>query len=282
MHSGMNEDLYPNIRWLPSRSANPREEHRHYYGLVLPKNHPFWKENQPGNLWNCKCDWEETSRKPTRAPDESAWAKPDRGLGGNPGVDGELFSRDSSYYKTSAELKAEIEAVLKPIETGVKEYVKYTKDSSYRNVYFNWDNGGMKATHMGHNFDPEKGYYEIDVQNLGYENGYKVVLGNELTEAKHNEGTWNEVAFEQRGCENGSNPNNVMNGLVHAAEKPGARIAVLYFPNNDFNKDVFRQGLSKYYYYGQELGQKSFREFDDIVVICNGKIEYFKCKKPGI
>jgi len=102
MNSGMNAELYPNIRWLPSRSATPREEHRHYWGLVLPKDDAFWKTNQPGNLWNCKCDWEETLAKPTRKPSEEAWTKPDKGLDGNPG-DGTVFGETSSYYKVSEE-----------------------------------------------------------------------------------------------------------------------------------------------------------------------------------
>ena len=52
--------LFPNLRWLPSRSATPREEHVRFYNRVWAKTDPFWQQNQPGNLWNCKCDWEET------------------------------------------------------------------------------------------------------------------------------------------------------------------------------------------------------------------------------
>ena len=89
-------ELYPNLKWLPSRSANPREEHIPFYGLVLPKTDPFWQHNQPGNLWNCKCDWEETD-------DPAAPIRPDticaKGLEGNPAETGEIFTKECTYFK---------------------------------------------------------------------------------------------------------------------------------------------------------------------------------------
>ena len=55
----------PNIKWLPSRSVNRREEHEQFYNRIWPKDDPFWDHNQPGNLWNCKCDWQQTDEPPT-------------------------------------------------------------------------------------------------------------------------------------------------------------------------------------------------------------------------
>lgn len=55
-----NNVLFPNIRWLASRSANPREAHMPFYGRVWAKDDAFWASNQPCALWNCKCDWEQT------------------------------------------------------------------------------------------------------------------------------------------------------------------------------------------------------------------------------
>ncbi len=100
----VNRELYPNLKWLPSRSADPREEHRKFYGLVLPKSHPFWNTNQPGNLWNCKCDWEET--------DEQAFTgnvpegKPD------PGITGEVFTEKAAYFQVSNRERDIIEKAL--------------------------------------------------------------------------------------------------------------------------------------------------------------------------
>lgn len=101
-------ELYPNLRWIRTRSANPRELHLRFAGLVLPKNDPFWLQNQPGNLWNCKCDWEETD-DPTNTndltPDELDEYRSDgggihaNGLDGNPAETGEIFSDQCTYFK---------------------------------------------------------------------------------------------------------------------------------------------------------------------------------------
>ena len=88
--------LYPNMKWLPSRSAEQRLSHQQYYGLVLPKNDPFWNENQPGNLWNCKCDWEETDEPIADRPKSTT--KPAEGLEGNPGETGEVFTGNHTYF----------------------------------------------------------------------------------------------------------------------------------------------------------------------------------------
>lgn len=92
----ISNELYPNLKWLPSRSATPREEHIPFYGLVLPKTDPFWQHNQPGNLWNCKCDWEETDEPAATSSPKTICAK---GLEGNPAETGEIFSDQCTYFK---------------------------------------------------------------------------------------------------------------------------------------------------------------------------------------
>jgi hypothetical protein len=88
-------ELYPNLKWLPSRSAHQREEHISFYNRVWAKNDPFWASNQPGTLWNCKCDWEETDEPTSGVTPDVQAAK---GLKGNPGETGEAFSPDASYF----------------------------------------------------------------------------------------------------------------------------------------------------------------------------------------
>lgn len=46
----------PYLRYLPSVAENPRHEHRAWYNVVLPVDHPFWDEHYPPNGWGCKCD----------------------------------------------------------------------------------------------------------------------------------------------------------------------------------------------------------------------------------
>ena len=110
---GDNMFLFPNLRWLPSRSANPREAHMPFYNRVWAKTDPFWQTNQPGNLWNCKCDWEETDDPVTG--DNPEGIRPARGLEGNPAETGEIFT-DKCTYIDRAGAKGE-EAVREFMQT---------------------------------------------------------------------------------------------------------------------------------------------------------------------
>ena len=112
-------ELYPNLKWLPSRSANPREEHVVFYGLVLPKTDPFWQENQPGNLWNCKCDWEETDDPAANERPATVCAK---GLEGNPAETGEIFTKECTYFKQAGKNRKERDAFEEDCERSNKYY----------------------------------------------------------------------------------------------------------------------------------------------------------------
>lgn len=100
-----NMRLFPNLRWLPSRSATPREQHMLFYNRVWAKDDPFWSQNTPGNLWNCKCDWEETSDPVTDGNPETP-VRHD-GLEGNPAITGEVFSDNCAYVKNSGKNRKE-------------------------------------------------------------------------------------------------------------------------------------------------------------------------------
>ena len=110
--------LFPNLRWLPSRSASPREQHIPYYNHVWAKEDPFWASNQPGNLWNCKCDWEETSDAPDA--DKVKVLNPPASLEGNPGETGEAFTDKSVYFTVNDHEKAGA-AILEAGEQGFYE-----------------------------------------------------------------------------------------------------------------------------------------------------------------
>lgn len=91
--------LYPNLKWLPSRSANPREEHRVFWNRVWAKDDPFWNENSPGSLWNCKCDWRETDEPVTDGNPGGHISH--RGLEGNPAKTGEVFTDECPYVRNA-------------------------------------------------------------------------------------------------------------------------------------------------------------------------------------
>lgn len=92
-------ELFPHLRWLPSRSATPREQHMPYYNRVWAKDDPFWTQNQPGNLWNCKCDWEETADDIDH--DGVTVTPPPPSLAGNPAITGEIFTDKAIYFSAN-------------------------------------------------------------------------------------------------------------------------------------------------------------------------------------
>lgn len=98
-----NTGLYPNLEWLRSRSASPRELHLSYVGLILPIGHSFWKSNQPGNLYGCKCGWRQTSAGTTTEIPEANIVKPAVGLEGNPAFDRRIFTEKHPYFKRFTE-----------------------------------------------------------------------------------------------------------------------------------------------------------------------------------
>ena len=93
-----NVRLFPNLKWLPSRSADPRTSHQAFYNRVWAKDDPFWNTNAPGTEWNCKCDIEETDEPAT---DNAALPQPQvpLGLEGNPAQTGEVFTDNASYIR---------------------------------------------------------------------------------------------------------------------------------------------------------------------------------------
>ena len=95
-----NADILPNLKWMPTTSADPDVFHMEYWriGLTLPKTHPFWKNHHPHDRWGCKCDLEETDDPVTGIIPEVDY-KPSPGLENNPGLDPELFSHTHPYYE---------------------------------------------------------------------------------------------------------------------------------------------------------------------------------------
>lgn len=132
--------LFPNLRWLPSRSATPREEHVRFYNRVWAKTDPFWQQNQPGNLWNCKCDWEETDDPCTAANPTTPIRH--NGLEGNPALTGQVFTDNHAYVSKAGNSRKERDRVEKECKKiANKDYSKNTL-VKYRGKEFECPIGG--------------------------------------------------------------------------------------------------------------------------------------------
>ena len=92
--------LFPNLRWLPSRSIEKRQSHIQFYDHVWSKGDDFWNHNTPGTEWNCKCDVEETDDPVTDKSEIEEYIKKIKvppALEGNPAETGKVFTDDASY-----------------------------------------------------------------------------------------------------------------------------------------------------------------------------------------
>ena len=106
-HFEDNKEDFPCLKWMPTSSATPREQHKAFWGmgLTLPVDDKFWDKHHPGDLWNCKCYLEPTTAEPTpkkRIPKEKDAPKPAKGLESNPGKKAEMYSRNHPYYPQPA------------------------------------------------------------------------------------------------------------------------------------------------------------------------------------
>ena len=97
-------DIYPNLEWVPSTSAQPGADHKVFWGTVLPIGDEFWTEHRPGDRWNCKCSLRQTDKAPTATPRVSgAQHAPQPGLRAKPGSE-EVFSDDHAYFPSDCRM----------------------------------------------------------------------------------------------------------------------------------------------------------------------------------
>ena len=173
-----NADIMPNLTWIPSTSAQPGADHKIYWGVTLPIDHPFWNSHRPGDRWGCKCSLENTDDEPTAVPDDPnpKQNRPADGLDSNPGKDGKLFGDSHPYIKNaSRQAKKAVEKYMsekvnlpKPIsvrydETEVVKYETYPTKK------------GLIRIHPGHGKNEKKENLEV-ASYLANKFGYEIEL----------------------------------------------------------------------------------------------------------
>lgn len=140
--SDNNVRLFPNIRWIPSRSANPREAHRRFWNRIWPKDDPFWNENTPGSLWNCKCDWEQTSKPATDGNPSARIAH--KGLTGNPAKTGQIFTDSHPYIAKAPKVTLDEQTAARYPSL---QHLIDTDTTKFRLDFYR-DNGGFLETNL--------------------------------------------------------------------------------------------------------------------------------------
>lgn len=288
--------IFPNLEYVESLASQKREEHKAWVGTVLPIEHPWWDTHMPPSAWNCKCSVRKTRRAvtpvPAEGPDEEAMPSV---LRQNPGKTASpLKLSEHPYLKgqglptcpecrrqglvSSAELSDDPgEGELCPMHRLAREvadlkalieerrllYEQLRNDPDYTDVAFDPKTGGLKATHVRHNFSKSVGSRgELAVQEVGFREGHAVILGDESSDfnVKVTDGTWDGKPMEIATLTTGR-ASNVRNALKHCAEKKSAQVAVLYCNQETCE---FVQGLGRYY--GLK-GTSQWRQFEEVVLI---------------
>ena len=155
-------------------------------------------------------------------------------------------------------------------------YLKLLNDSNYYDVDYNPTNGGLKAIHVGHRFDKDKGVYEKQVINVGYQYGHSVILEDETDyepHTRHTEGTWDGAFFEIAGKETATST-NLLKGLKHCARKRKTKIAILYYPRGGFDSTIIEQAIGRYIGLKNVGSGNQFVRFEKIICIQGEKIVY--------
>lgn len=153
------KDVLPNLKWLPTVSVTPRDIHVILVNTVRPIDDPLWQLHQPGNLYGCKCDWENTSEPVTDSP-IGELPKPARGLEGNPAVTGEIFTERHSYYDYIREQRRHIPELGVLMQPDKLAFLNKTVAGKTVQVHYNA---------LAEFEDANRGITEILLQN-GYEN----------------------------------------------------------------------------------------------------------------
>lgn len=301
------------LQYRTAKDDKVRPEHAALDGVTLPMSDSFWETYYPPNGWNCRCTVVQVRKQKYPATEHSdAMSRGEEAMNGerynifrfnsgkqgktmpdyNPytikrcnscdvakGGDVKLSNRvnNNQLCEACRLLRYTKEEVSKRIKRNKPIYDSLLRNKEYREVSMDMESGGIKAIHNEHNLNKDKGWYETYSQDAGVKNGHVVILEAEPQnryKVKCCEGTWDNLPFEVAGAESGT-PNNIRNALKHCASKPDSKVAVIFFPNDNFSAENFYAGLAKY------LGLRNttqYRNFERIYCIHNDKIVL--TKKP--
>ena len=287
------------LQYRTAGDERVREEHAALNNTTLPMDDKFWDSYLPPLGWRCRCTVVQVRRGKYPISDsdaacsvgEHATSLPKQKIFRfNPGKTGKVFPPKHPYLPKgcgACELKLSYDPKREVCKTCLflsKEkryqynkdlYDKLSKDPKYTDVEFDEVTGGLKASHIGHNFDKVGGEYEKQAQRAGVKQGHSVILEDEQNGdvgQRFTEGKWNLHKFEIAGCETGSS-NNILQGLKHCASKRETEVAVIVYPNTPFDKDVFDRTIRRYKGL-EKLKDGQYIKFKRIICIHGEEIVY--------
>lgn len=277
-----NQKDMPYLQYQCVMDGNTRPEHAALHGVIKRMDDPFWTQYMPPNGWGCRCEalqmpgssYKETPDTKIQLPNVSQMFRINFGQQATAFPPGHAyFKRFPKEYEHQAKEMSRQE--VRRILNNAEDAKRLKADKNYKDVVFDYANGGLKATHKGHNFDKKGGKYEKHSQNAGYKDGHKVIFGNEFSQIigeRFTEGKWDDKFFEVAGRETATE-NNILRGLKHCASKRATQIAVLDFPNGEFSQENFNRAIKRYNGL-EKLKDGQFLGFEKIICIQNETIIY--------
>jgi hypothetical protein len=190
-------DLFPNLKYIRSVSAHPREQHLKYVGTIRPIDDSFWDTHYPPIDWYCSCGAINTKSDITDIPDISDPVSP--ALQNNPGKTAQLFNvMKSSYGEKTKEIPdATIEKDLK---------VNILPKMNFYIPAYQGKNGGSLEIHPG---------VDKDEFVLNTRNGFALAKGGY------------QVKIEpKRYIDGKSDPDLLINGKIADFKAPGSKTAI--------------------------------------------------------
>lgn len=277
-----NEHIYPNLEYMESMASHKREKHLAYVGTVLPIRHEWWGTHMPPSDWNCQC-WVRPTRKAVTAVPPGELVPPV--FSNNPGSSAKFIkTEETPYYKNTDEAIREtiesiamrLERLRQRVEENAKLFEKLKADKDYLDVKLSKKTGGLKATHILHQFNKLTGEHEKQARDILFSNGHSIILGKELAAKgekvidgmRYVDGTLNGSPADISTIL-GKGKNTIKHALNHIRGK-GAETAILFFPEGSiFNMHRLVKGIKMY------EGQTNYR-FENLVFIAGGKVYYHK------
>ena len=261
-HDIMQDGDRYNLQYRTAGDERVRSEHATLDNTTLPPSDEFWKFYLPPNGWNCRCTVEQVLRDDypmsdpavAKAAGDACTEDPKaRMFRYNAGKELTIFPKKHPYLpKGCGSCNGKISLAYDPDNEKCRtcavvnklavecerrrEYECLQKDPNYTGVEYNPTTGGLKATHVDHNFDSQvgrfgfaRGEYEKLAADALFGKGYSVILKSEKAQEgeKCPDGYLNGVLMDIKGIEG-----NPLYSLMRA-NKQEVKTAVLYFHDGE-------------------------------------------------
>lgn len=237
-----NKHLYPNLKYKTIGDGRVREKHKQWDELILPVEHPFWKNHLPPNDWGCRCyvvptDEEANKEIQSDTPLKETFAN-------NPALSGKIFP-NSGYLSFGGLNPETIEKIIdwshemfKRVVSEAKriyksEILKRSREKQFNRIFKGVDGGKVlvhKLVRKGNDYN--------DILNAAKAFAKEGKVAEILPEINVRDKEFRAIVFPDLNS-NSSNPDLRIDGEYFDIKRPSAFKNIL----NNANK-ASKQGAS--------------------------------------